>query len=118
MVASLQLLQEVLSTVHEKSFQTLRQAAPRPEAVRHVEEQLCEEAKLHHETCAAYDFHMAAARMEQKNMRELALTLGCNKCYTHSDYMEKLPVPISGSETSDMFHGRQRKTLSVFPFGM
>ena len=111
---SLKLLAEILSTVHEKSCQLVRQAAPKPESIRHAEGQLLREAKLHREICQSYDFHMAAAAMEQHNMRELVRSIGPNRCYIHCDYMEKLPIPISGSETSDQFHGSQRKTLSVF----
>lgn len=47
-------------------------------------------------------------------MRDLVQSLGKNMVYGHFDFMEKLPIPISGSQTSEQFHGAQRKTLSVF----
>lgn len=111
---SLTLLREVLNTVHERTYPALRRAAPQPEQIPHTEGLLATEAKLHLEIVSSYDFHMSAAKMEQSAMRELVDKLPRNTAYVHCDFMEKLPIPISGSETSDQFHGSQRKTLSVF----
>ena len=112
--SSLTLVQDVLGTLHERCFANLRAASPRPESIRHVEGALLTEAKLHSQIVAAYEWHQAAAQVEQSNMRNLVENLGPNRAYCHFDFMEKLPIPISGSETSDQFHGSQRKTLSVF----
>lgn len=111
---SLTLLREVLNTVHERTYPALRRAAPQPEQIPHTEGLLATEAKLHLEIVSSYDFHMSAAKMEQSAMRELVDKRPRNTAYVHCDFMEKLPIPISGSETSDQFHGSQRKTLSVF----
>ena len=111
---SLQLVQEVLRTVHERECQEVRRASPQPESINRVEGTLATEAALHQTLVEAYDWHLAAAQLELTNMRQLAETLGVNSCYIHSDFMEKLPIPLSGSENSDMFHGAARKTLSVF----
>ncbi|CAJ1352410.1 unnamed protein product [Effrenium voratum] len=112
--SSLTLVQEVLGPLHERCFQQVRAAAPRPEGVRHVEGALLTEARLHAEVVAAYEWHMAAAQLERNNMRSRVENLGPSRAYCQFDFMEKLPIPISGSETSDQFHGSQRKTLSVF----
>ena len=112
--SSLTLVQEVLGPLHERCFQQVRAAAPRPEGVRHVEGALLTEARLHAEVVAAYEWHMAAAQLEQNNMRSRVENSGPSRAYCQFDFMEKLPIPISGSETSDQFHGSQRKTLSVF----
>ena len=82
-------------------------------ASNHAEGMLAAQAKLHKSLVEAYDWHLAAAQLELRNMRRLAEELQSNACYMHCDFMEKLPIPISGSETSDMFHGSARKTLSV-----
>ena len=105
---SLKLLQEVLTHVHEQSYAALRRKAPLPEQIRHMEGLLSMEGKLHLEIVSAYDLHMAAAKQEQSNMRTLVDKLERNRAYVHCDCMEKLPIPISGSETSDQFHGSQR----------
>ena len=31
-----------------------------------------------------------------------------------ADFAENIPIPMSYAQTSDMFHGAQRKTLSIF----
>ena len=107
-------LREVVHTVRERDFQAVRRAAPQRVLIGHVEGALRTEAGLHKEIIDAYDWHLAAAQLEQANMRNLAATLEPNRAYCHADFMEKLPIPLSGSETSGQFHGAQRKTLSVF----
>eukprot|EP00439_Symbiodinium_sp_Y106_P053666 s5058_g7.t1 len=109
-----QLLGEVVNSVHQRSFRAVRQAAPESERIPHVEGALRREAALHKEIVDSYNWHLAAAQLEQSNMRLTAANLGPNRAYCHCDYMEKLPIPLSGSETSGQFHGAQRKTLSVF----
>ena len=37
-----------------------------------------------------------------------------NEVYFHADFAENIPIPLAHSQTSDMFHGSQRKTLSIF----
>ena len=108
------LLREIMLTVHERSCQDLRRSAPQPEAIQHMEGALCAECKLHMDTVASYEWHMAAAQMEQKSMRSLVQKIPPNSFYLHADFCEKLPVPLNGSETSGMFHGAARKTLSIF----
>lgn len=108
------LLREIMLTVHERSCQDLRRSAPQPEAIQHMEGALCAECKLHMDIVASYEWHVAAAQMEQKSMRSLVQNPPPNSCYLHAGFCEKLPVPLSGSETSGMFHGAARKTLSIF----
>eukprot|EP00439_Symbiodinium_sp_Y106_P082026 s5_g21.t1 len=96
-----------------RDCQDIRRASPQPEGINHAEGMLAAQAKLHKSLVEAYDWHLAAAQLELRNMRRLAEELQSNACYMHCDFMEKLPIPISGSETSDMFHGSARKTLSV-----
>ncbi|CAE7236307.1 Cacna1g [Symbiodinium sp. CCMP2592] len=105
---------EIVGSVHERRCQTVRQQAPHPQLINHVEGSLRKEAMLHAEIVNAYTWHLAAAQMEQRQMRQLAAELPKNCAYAHCDYMEKLPIPISNRETSDMFHGSTRKTISVF----
>ena len=98
--------------MHERRCQTIRQQAPQPQLINHVEGSLPKEAMLH--VVNAYTSHLAAAQMEQSQTRQLAAKLPRNCAYAHCDYMEKLPIPISNRETSDMSHGSTRKTISVF----
>ena len=69
---------------------------------------------LHKTLMEAYEWHSAASQLELSNMRLLADDLKPSSCYMHCDFVEKLPIPISALETSDMFHGSSLNTVSVF----
>jgi len=77
--------------------------------VQHAEGSLLSELKLHMNIVRAYEWHIAAAQLEQRNMRERVSSWPPSSCYLHGDFCEKLPVPISGAETCGMFHGAARK---------
>ena len=47
-------------------------------------------------------------------MRKRLESLPVAEAYLHADFAENIGVPLANRQTSDQFHGSQRKTLSVF----
>ena len=47
-------------------------------------------------------------------MRKRCDELPGREALLHADFAENIPIPMSHAQTSDMFHGAQRKTLSIF----
>ena len=57
---------------------------------------------------------MLAAAREQASMRTSIESVAKGTCYFQADFSENIGVPLANEESSDMWHGAARKTLSVF----
>lgn len=110
----LNILKTYLWVTHEKDHAATRRNAPEPWKVQHEEGQLVKELKLHLSIVQSYEWHILAAAREQASMRRSIETLEPGTCYFQADFSENIGVPIAHEETSDMWHGAARKTLSVF----
>ena len=112
--AKLVAVQKYLWETHEQEHADSRRAAREPFRIRHEEGLLVKELKLHLNIVRSYDWHMLAAAREQSSMRESLENLAPRTCYFQADFSENIGVPIASEESSDMWHGAARKTLSVF----
>ena len=112
--SKLKALQTYLSTTHEKEHASDRAKAAEPWRIRHVEGELLTELKRHLAIVQAYEWHALAAQREQATMRASLAALPPDTCYFQADFSENIGVPLGHEESSDMWHGAARKTLSVF----
>ena len=112
--AKLQMLRTYLWATHERDHKVDRRAAPEPWRIQHEEGQLVSELKRHLSIVQAYDWHMLAAAREQASMRTSIESVAKGTCYFQADFSENIGVPLANEESSDMWHGAARKTLSVF----
>ena len=112
--AKLRLLQRFMSTTHERYHRAARARAPEPWKIPHVEGKHVTELKLHLSIVQSYEHHLLSAAREQNSMRQIIDSLPPRTAYVHADFCENLGVPIAHNETSDMWHGASRKTLSIF----
>ena len=102
--------------MHVQKNEDHRKQQEFPAKITHVEGTVLKQLRLHRKIIASYEWHMLAAAKENKQARLGAESPKPNEATGLGDFMEKVGIPQAHCQTYDMFHGSQRKTLSVFGF--
>ena len=98
---------------HEHQFNDLRMTAKHPALIIHREGKVRKEIKATLVVLEAYEWHQLSGIRETHAAREQVENPAPNTAMLTCDFMEKLGVPLAHRQTSGMFHGSQRKTLSI-----
>jgi hypothetical protein len=114
-LATLDAMEDYICT-HDQKHQDHRNRQDFPAKITHVEAGVLKQLRLHRKIVSSYEWHILAAARESGQARRDAEEPKPNEATGQGDFMEKVGIPQAHRQTSDMFHGSQRKTLSVFGF--